>query len=283
MAEFMKYNGKIIIYTDLDGAFLDERNYSFLESLTALRTAQARGIPVVFCSSKTRAEIEHIRRAAEVKDPFIVENGGAIFVPEGYFHFNLEGSASHDRFKVIEMGEPYSKLIALFRLCRADFPKHVVGFSDLTIQEIARECALTITEAQRAKDRKYSEPFRFSEAAPEVIEMFLQRIRHVGLRVSAGGRYNHLQGNFDKGSSVRFLNEIFFRAYGPITTMGIGDSPNDLQMLSSVDLPVIVKRPSGVHDPDLTARFSGAKLTERIGPQGWADAVMQVLSEKGVA
>jgi ribosomal protein L37E len=35
-----------------------------------------RSIPVVFCSSKTRAEIEHLRKATEVTDPFIIENGG---------------------------------------------------------------------------------------------------------------------------------------------------------------------------------------------------------------
>jgi predicted mannosyl-3-phosphoglycerate phosphatase (HAD superfamily) len=86
----MRQNGKKIIYTNLDGTFLNEKNYSFLESLPALRAAQARDIPVIFCSSKTRAEIEHLRRAAEVNDPFIVENGGADYVPEGYFPFTID-------------------------------------------------------------------------------------------------------------------------------------------------------------------------------------------------
>jgi phosphoserine phosphatase len=31
---------------------------------------------------------------------------------------------------------------------------------------------------------------------------------------------------------------MFFRADGPITTIGIGDSLNDLPMLNSVDLPI---------------------------------------------
>ncbi|MCI0660002.1 MAG: HAD-IIB family hydrolase [Acidobacteria bacterium] len=278
----MSQNSRTIIYTDLDGAFLDERNYSFFESLTALRAAQERDIPVVFCSSKTRAEVEHIRKAAEVTDPFIVENGGAIFVPAGYFPFVIEGSAFHEGSEVIEMGEPYAKIIDLFRLCRSEFPGlGVIGFSDMTIKEIALECGLTLAEAQRAKDRKYSEPFRFSNATLEDIRMFLRRIRQAGLRFSAGGRYYHLQGKFDKGISVRILNEMFFRAYGPIKTVGIGDSPNDLPMLNSVEMPIIVKRPSGTHDPGLATQFSGVRLTERIGPSGWSDAVMQLLHENG--
>jgi uncharacterized membrane protein YphA (DoxX/SURF4 family) len=62
----MKQNEKTIIYTDLDGTFLDEKNYSYLESLPALRVAQESGVPVIFCSSMTRAEIEHLRKATGV-------------------------------------------------------------------------------------------------------------------------------------------------------------------------------------------------------------------------
>jgi mannosyl-3-phosphoglycerate phosphatase len=274
----MRQNGKTIIYTDLDGTFLDEKGYSFRESLPALWAAQGRGIPVIFCSSKTRAEIEHFRKVTEVRDPFIVENGGAIYVPEGYFPFLIEGSASRNGYEVIEMGEPYSKLVDLFRRFRTDFPS-IVGFSDMTVKELAHECAMTLVEARRAKDREYSEPFRFSDSPPAAIQEFLQRIIKGGLQFSVGGRYYHLHGNYDKGMSVKFLNEMFYRAYGPITTVGIGDSPNDEPMLNSVELPIIVKRSSGLHDPNLTARLSGARLTERIGPQGWREAVMQLLSE----
>jgi mannosyl-3-phosphoglycerate phosphatase len=278
--EFMRRNGKTIIYTDLDGTFLDEKSYSFRESLPALWTAQGRGIPVIFCSSKTRAEIEHIRKATEVRDPFIVENGGAIFVPEGYFPSAIDSSASRNGYEVIEMGKPYSKIVDLFRRFRADFPGlGIVGFSDMTVKEIAHACAMTLVEARRAKDREYSEPFRFSGSALEDSREFLQRIIQGGLQFSAGGRYYHLHGNYDKGMSVKFLNEMFFRTYGPITTVSIGDSPNDEPMLNSVELPIIVKRSSGLHDPNLTARLSGARLTERIGPQGWREAVMQLLSE----
>ncbi len=54
--------------------------------------------------------------------------------------------------------------------------------------------------------------------------------------------------------AVKFLNDLFIRASGLITTIGIGDSPNDESMLDSVELPIIVKRPSGFHDPQLTAQ-----------------------------
>jgi mannosyl-3-phosphoglycerate phosphatase len=277
----MKQKAKTIIYTDLDGTFLDEENYSFLESLSALRAARKRGIPVVFCSSKTRAEIEYLREVTQVNDPYIVENGGAIYVPEGYFPFAIEGSVSRDGYAVMEIGEPYSKLIALLHMCRKEFPSlGIVGFSDLTVKEIAQECAMTFAEAKNAKDRQYSEPFRISDSEKDELQTFLKRLNQLGLQFSAGGRYYHLHSNSDKGISVRFLNELYFRANGPITTVGIGDSLNDLPMLNSVDIPVIIKRPSGNHDPKLTALFSGALLSEHSGSRGWADSVMQLLGEK---
>jgi mannosyl-3-phosphoglycerate phosphatase len=112
----MRQNGKMIIYTDLDGAFLDDKDHSFRESAPALRVAQERGISVIFCSSKTRAEIESLRKAVGVNDPFIVENGGAIYAPEGYFPFTVEDSMSRDGYDVIELGESYNSREKLMKI-----------------------------------------------------------------------------------------------------------------------------------------------------------------------
>jgi mannosyl-3-phosphoglycerate phosphatase len=277
----MRQNGKKIIYTNLDGTFLDEKNYSFLESLPALRAAQARDIPVIFCSSKTRAEIERLRRAAEVNDPFIVENGGAVYVPEGYFPFTIDDSMSRDGYHVIELGESYLRLVDLFRLLRAGSPNFdIVGFSDLTVKELALECRLTLDEAGRAKAREYTEPFRFSDITSEKIDIFLERIRQSGRQFSVGDRYYHLQGNYDKGQAVEILTRLYQRAHGEVTTIGIGASQNDGPMLAKVALPIVVKRPSGGRHLELVAHFPQARLTEGVGPTGWAETVMRLACEK---
>ncbi|MCI0661764.1 MAG: HAD-IIB family hydrolase [Acidobacteria bacterium] len=277
----MRQNGKTIIYTDLDGSFLDEKDYSFRESLPALLAAQKRAISVVFCSSKTRAEIEHLRKATKATDPFIVENGAAIFVPDGYFPFAIEDSMSRDGYEVIELGESYSKLVDLFRFMRAgSLNLDIVGFSDLTDNELALECGMTLDAARRAKSRAYTEPFRFSDITPEKIDIFRERIRQSGRQFSVGGRYYLLHSDYDKGHAVEMLTYLYRRAYARVTTIGIGDSPNDAPMLSKVDAQIIVKRPSGTHHPELVAQFPQARLTEGIGPRGWAEAVMLLGREK---
>jgi mannosyl-3-phosphoglycerate phosphatase len=182
---------------------------------------------------------------------------------------------------VIELGESYLRLVDIFRSLRAgslDFD--IVGFSDLTVKELALECGMTLEEAERAKARGYSEPFRFSDISPQKIEIFLERIRQSGRQFSIGGRYCHLEGDYDKGRSVEILTNLYERTYGEVSTIGIGDSPNDAPMLSRVKFPIIVRRPSGGRHPDLVAQFPHAWLTKGIGPRGWAEAVMRLVSEK---
>ena len=84
----------IIIITDLDGTLLHPVSYSFEEAVVALEEVYKANIPVVLCSSKTKAEIEVYRRQMNNRDPFISENGGGIFIPEGYFFNPVEGRRS---------------------------------------------------------------------------------------------------------------------------------------------------------------------------------------------
>jgi len=73
-----------VVFTDLDGTLLDHSSYSFEAARPALEGLRARRIPVVPCTSKTRAEVEEIRTRLRNRDPFVVENGGAALIPAGW-------------------------------------------------------------------------------------------------------------------------------------------------------------------------------------------------------
>lgn len=75
----------LIIFTDLDGTLLHPMTYSFEEAMPALKLCRERGIPLILCSSKTRAEIEVYRQRLKNEHPFIPENGGGIFIPKRIF------------------------------------------------------------------------------------------------------------------------------------------------------------------------------------------------------
>jgi predicted mannosyl-3-phosphoglycerate phosphatase (HAD superfamily) len=51
----------------------------------AIIQLERAGVPLVLCTEKQRAQIEPLRLLLESDAPFIVENGDAVFVPNGYF------------------------------------------------------------------------------------------------------------------------------------------------------------------------------------------------------
>lgn len=77
---------RIIIFTDLDGTLLHPNIYSFAKARPALNLIKEEGIPLVLCSSKTRAEMEVYRERLGNNHPFVSENGGGIFIPKDCFN-----------------------------------------------------------------------------------------------------------------------------------------------------------------------------------------------------
>lgn len=273
----MQTNNQLIIYTDLDGTLLDHHSYAVDAALPALRAAQQYGIPIVFCSSKTRAEIESLQQVLDIHHPFIVENGGALYVPLGYFPFEPEGSQLRGAYHVIELGTPYERLVTALRLLRGYVPHPLAGFSDLTVEEVAVVCKLPLDKARHAKAREYDEPFRLLAPTPEAGLAVQQRIEQAGLHCSIGGRFWHLHGDNDKGIAVQMLSSLYRRAFGRIFTIGLGDSLNDAPLLEAVDWPVLVQRPNGTFATGLAQRIPQLNFAQASGPRGWNAAVAHVL------
>ena len=97
------------------------------------------------------------------------------------------------------------------------------------------------------------------------------------LNYTVGGRYHHIMGNNDKGKAVDILTGLY-RKTGELKTIGLGDSLNDLPMLRSVDIPVLVKKPNGMHDPMIT--LPNIIKIDGIGPVGWNKAINEIIRRK---
>ncbi len=259
-----------IIISDLDGTLLDSADYSFAAARPALDTIHARRIPLILCSSKTRSEIEVYRRHLDNGHPFIAENGGGIFIPQGYFSEAFEAEA-FDGYHLVRLGTPYAEIRRRFALLREQSGTRARGFGDMTDEEVASLTGLPLGEAALAKQRDFDEAFVF-DGAPD--ERFLQAIETDGLHWTQG-QFFHILGNHNKGRAVDLLTSLYRRECGAITSIGLGDSLNDLPMLQAVDCPVLVRHPDGSYD----ARVDWPNLikTQQPGPSGWNDAVLQLL------
>jgi mannosyl-3-phosphoglycerate phosphatase len=144
-----RVNG-VVVFTDLDGTLLDE-NYSCKKMLPIISRLLELGFRIVLCSSKTRREIEFYRKALGIDDPFISENGAAIFVSRGYFGQNQSYAKQTKLYDIIEIGVSYSAVRLAFEKVRKKCGCQLVGFGDMTAGELARESGLTIDLAKLAK------------------------------------------------------------------------------------------------------------------------------------
>jgi len=262
---------QIVIFTDLDGTLLHPRTYSFEEAKPALDIIRSRGIPLVLCSSKTRAEIEAYRKRLNNGHPFISENGGAIFVPTGYFPFAVEGEARGAYIASI-LGAPYDTIRKEFIHLRENLKTAVKGFGDMTVREVAELTGLAVEEAVLAKEREFDEPFVF-ESKPD--SGFLKAIEEEGLRWTRGRLY-HIMGESDKGNAVRMLKTWYEREHGKIVSIGLGDGLNDLPLLNAVDHPVLVRKEDASYEEGIS--MTNLIKADGIGPEGWNRAVMRLLA-----
>jgi len=263
-------HGRLVIITDLDGTLLHPKTYSYADASPALELITIRDIPLIFCSSKCSAELEVYRRLLKNRHPFIVENGGGIFVPDEYFTFVVEGEL-RSGYRVIHLGTPYDEIRRQFVSLRARLRIPVRGFGDMTPAEVSSLTGLAKHAAVLAMQRNYDEPFMFPDAPNRV---FLQAIEDSGLHWTEG-RFFHIMGNHDKGHAVRILKGLFEHEAGPVRTVGLGDQLNDLSFLRIVDKPILVRREDGSYDERIN--IPGLYRTQGIGPEGWNEAVLSLL------
>jgi mannosyl-3-phosphoglycerate phosphatase family protein len=268
-----------IIFTDLDGTLLDHDTYSFSAALPAIELIKKNEIPLVLCSSKTRAEIEYWRNRLENRHPFISENGGGIFVPFSCFAED-DISAVWPEAKMVDgyyelvLGTPYRVL----RGALEDLRIHgfdIKGFGDMSAGEVAQLTGLSGKEAELAKKREYDEPFFFQEDQRR-FKALLVSIREKGLRC-AQGRIYHLMGDNDKGKAMEVLKQLYQRKFTDVITIALGDSPVDFPMLEKADYPVLVRNHKGEHDRRIS--LSNLIKAEGIGPEGWNDAILKLVEE----
>lgn len=263
----------LVVFSDLDGTLLDHATYSFEPARPALEALAAADVPIVFCTSKTRSETERWRLALENTHPFIVENGGAVFVPDGYFPFEVKFDRAEAGYGILELGKPYADLRRALGVIRSRTGLDLRGFGDMSLEEIAERCGFTLEDAALAAKREYDEPF--VAADPAALPRVVREAGAEGLRVVSGGRFHHLVGASDKGRAVSALLALFARARGAVQSVGVGDSLNDEPMLRAVDIPILVRKPRGGHANAI--HVPGLVLAPYAGPEGWREAILELL------
>ncbi|MCI0354217.1 MAG: HAD-IIB family hydrolase, partial [Acidobacteria bacterium] len=120
-----------VLFTDLDGTLLDPGSYSWKPAQEALAELAHRQVPLVFCSSKTIAEVEALRRELLNSHPFVTENGGGVFVPKQYFDVRIPQGFPRGDYLCLELAQPYGRIINELESIAAEAGVEVVGFHQM--------------------------------------------------------------------------------------------------------------------------------------------------------
>ncbi|MEL6119660.1 MAG: HAD hydrolase family protein [Pseudomonadota bacterium] len=249
----------VLVVSDLDGTLLDHETYSWDAARPALDVLRSGGAGLVLASSKTAAEISDLRDAIQFPVwPSIVENGSGLLEPGEDPQADLGGETS---------------LYQTLRSAIAGLPAGFRGFGDMTEKEVSERTGLTLSAAQKARMRRFSEPGVW-EADSAGLDAFLAAAQKASLTVQRGGRFTTLSFGGTKADKVVELVDRF----KPRHTIVLGDAPNDVEMLRQADHGVIVANPSSAELPPLPGEDQGRiRRTTRPGPEGWADAVLDIL------
>lgn len=274
----MRATFKVLI-SNIEGTLLAGETPAHLEALPALRELHEREIPVVLCTSRTFSETVVIREQLGITDPFIVENGGAIYFPKGYFAMADVQSERKGEYQKISLGLPYSQTTLYLALLKKLVPGPIRGFSDMSLEEIAKEAGLSLEGAARARQREYDEPFKVARDSKAVLERIERTLKGSSLSVNRGVTFFHLGCGSDLGRSVTVLRKLYQDCYGPLTVGGVGSHLVDLPLLQSVDRPMIVPSSAGRREPDLALRLPKAQTSRRSGSAGWNEVVSRMLKD----
>jgi mannosyl-3-phosphoglycerate phosphatase len=271
----------LLVATDLDGCLLDETTYSYDEARPALAALAARRIPLVLASSKTRAEMQPLSRTLGLASPLLVENGGALLVPEVHLPRPPRGTELREGFWSIVLGTARAELVRTLEEIAREAGAHVRSFASLAPSEIEALTGLSPPAARLALEREYDEPFLVDDETAGAAIAAAARTRR--MQVTRGGRFWHLTGETDKGRALRVLLQLYKAEGRTFSTVALGDSSNDLPLLQAVQRPIVMPRPHGGPDPALLAALPGAELAPRPGPAGWNAAVLAVLNGQRLA
>ena len=256
---------RIWIVSDIDGTLMDHE-YDLTPALETLELLKKHNIPVILCTSKTASEVRDIRNKIGNTDPFIVENGGAIYGN----HLQSGGE-----WELI-LGRKYIELKEVLNKLSMEIDYKLCALNDLSSLEIKHLTGLNDSQIKMALDRHWSVPFITPPSQYNDKINILNKKYEVN--IYRGNRMSHLlDKNSHKGKAVNRLKD--FLGNPSVHVIALGDSQNDLPLLQVADQAIIVP---GINGPNKSLEVELNKKNFYLAPEphakGWSLAIKKLLN-----
>lgn len=269
---------RLIVFTDLDATLLDE-SYSWEPARPALSRLKAGGHLVVLSSSKTLAEMKVLTQELGLNAPLVAENGATLAFPEQSTLLEKdEAGQASDGFVVTTQGVPRTDILRLVHRLRDEHNYRFQGFADWDADEVMRRTGLSQIGAEQSLKRFGTEPIIWEDSDARWAD-FKRLISASNIKAVRGGRFIHLMGNADKATGLldvtRRISEHFPSQIR--YTIALGDSPNDVGMLSAADIAIVI--PNSHHNDVLEPSSNRVIRASDYGPLGWNTEMNALLDE----
>lgn len=268
---------QLVIFSDFGEVLGTDGSISSDQVQGAIEQLGREGIPLIFASTRTAAEMVTMQRRLGLHAPFIAERGSAVYVPKGYFPFGFQSDRSTATHWIIELGTPH-RALKKFLSEVSPFPDLAIrGFGDMGIDAVATLTGLPAQAAAREMVREYGE-ILVLEGPPASIERFGALARSSGLALVPAGNFHLLHGDADPGLAVLVLSALFVRRHGRIVSAALGQVNADLPMLAAVNLPVLLGGRLLLKDP-----FQVPEKHLPFHAKSWAQGVKHILQKAAQA
>jgi mannosyl-3-phosphoglycerate phosphatase len=262
----------VVVFADIDEAFL--KPGPSVPVAEADEILASERVALTLCSNMTRAELEMIQQELGIRQPFICESGAAILIPDGYFPFDISCDRRLPGYHVIDFGRPYAEVVGVLHRTAERLDVGVVGFSDQSVEQVARGFGLSLSHARLAKLREYDEPFQLVDPSPDVRHRLWRALRSAGLCCTAEGIYEHVGAPVSKGTSVSVLTRLYRRTFPTCVTVGLGSGPNSTTLLHGVNLPFMAEKSTATLTRARLTRFPRIALA--MNRSGWLAATLEL-------
>ncbi|MGH9681920.1 MAG: HAD-IIB family hydrolase [Candidatus Acidiferrales bacterium] len=269
-----------LIYSALDGALIDSRSGSFADAEEALSELARRKIPLVLLTHRTRAEIEPLREKIGHSHPFVTEDGGGIFFPDGYFNIRIPGATRNGRYLCISQGRPYAEVCAALDDLAEECGVGIAGFHHMSVREIAENTGLRPRDAEMARSREYDELFFFTSAGAQDIARFVEAALARGFSARQGETFWHFSSGCDSARAVRALTKLFREATRiKLRAVGIGSRTEDITWLAATDQAFLLPGPRLRTEPEPPTVVQAKSVIpgSAPGPAGWNATVLNII------
>lgn len=253
-----------VLFSDLDGTFLDERYVPAVAPETLQRLAPEWR--VIWVSSRTATELLALQRTLAHHEDAIGENGGVLLTFDHARAVRFGAPAALEDAWVVTLAAPIAATRSRTRDALAAAGASALEVSAISAAAMAERSGYTITDATRALDRRTSVLLTdLSASAPAALES----LRADGCSVVHGGRWTSVVDGSDKGRAARRWLGLSAPA---ATTVGVGDADNDVTLLSVVDHPFVIRRAQTGPSTALLA-VPNARALDALDTAGWRELV----------